>query len=342
MRAPVITAWDAISPLGHGAQAHLAGLAGPGEPIRPAVEGFDVRQVLGRAGTRAMDRVAGLTVATTARLLEGAGLDRQRRGDYRDEDLGLVLGASDGVRSVTEFLRDTWTRATPYDVDPAGIPRTLMNFAAGQCAIWHRLKGLNTTVSAAHTTALLTLNYARRMQLHGHARAIVWGAVEECSPERERVERAAGSGNGLPPGEGCVMFLLEDAATAAGCGRTPLAEVLAVGSGVWHEEDAVAPALAGCLRRTAAEAGLAADGIVLAAPSAGRWGGPERAALKEVFGEVAVHTRTVDAIGDTRAASAAFQLAEALTALAGRPGATAVVTSTDGEGRFACALLRAC
>ena len=71
---PVITAWETYSPLGHGALAHAGGLraAGRSAQARSAVRDFDVREILGRAGTRSMDRAAGLAVTTTRRLLERA------------------------------------------------------------------------------------------------------------------------------------------------------------------------------------------------------------------------------------------------------------------------------
>src|ERR1700731_3572710 len=152
--APVITAWEAYSPLGHGGQAHAEGLRAVGRcaPAGPAVRDFDVRETLGRTGTRSMDRAAGLAVTTTRRLLERAGtankplaadtpLADTPLAGYAPANVGVVLGVSDGIKSVMDFLRDTWTREKPYDVDPSHVPRTLMNFAAGQCAIWHGFRG---------------------------------------------------------------------------------------------------------------------------------------------------------------------------------------------------------
>lgn len=203
--APVITAWETYSPLGHGAQAHAEGLravglaaGGSAAAPRSVVRDFDVRETLGRTGTRSMDRAAGLAVTTTRRLLERVGealpgeapLAGALLAGYGSADVGVVLGVSDPVKSVMDFLRDTWTRDKPYDVDPSHVPRTLMNFAAGQCAIWHGVRGPNATICGSHATALLTLNYARRLQRNGHARAVIWGAVEELSDDRAAVESA--------------------------------------------------------------------------------------------------------------------------------------------------------
>jgi 3-oxoacyl-[acyl-carrier-protein] synthase II len=347
--APVITAWEAYSPLGHGAQAHAEGLRAGGRRMaeRLAVPDFDVRETLGRTGTRSMDRAAGLAVTTTRRLLGQAGnADAQLAAEaqlagYAPADVGVVLGVSDGIKSVMDFIRDTWTRERPYDVDPAHVPRTLMNFAAGQCAIWHGVAGPNATICGSHATALLTLNYARRLQRNGHAQAVIWGAVEELSDDRAALESARTSADGgRPAGEGCAMFLLESA-QACPADRNALAGVLAVEFGVWADLGGIRDALADCLRRALKRAAVSRDEVFAVAPlaAAGPRGTAERAAAADVLGSVPVLSKTADVIGDTGAASAAFQIVELLVEGAGS-GHVGVVTTADGEGRVGCALLR--
>jgi 3-oxoacyl-[acyl-carrier-protein] synthase II len=346
--APVITAWEAYSPLGHGAQAHAEGLRAGGRRMaeRLAVPDFDVRETLGRTGTRSMDRAAGLAVTTTRGLLGPAGnaeaqlAAEARLAGYAPADVGVVLGVSDGIKSVMDFIRDTWTRERPYDVDPSHVPRTLMNFAAGQCAIWHGVRGPNATICGSHATALLTLNYARRLQRNGHAQAVIWGAVEELSDDRAALESARTSGGGRPPGEGCAMFLLESA-QACPAGRNALAGVLAVEFGVWADPGGIRDALADCLRRALKRAEVSRDEVFAVAPlaAAGPRGTAERAAAADVLGTVPVLSKTAGIIGDTGAASAAFQIVELLVEGAGS-GRVGVVTTADGEGRVGCALLR--
>ena len=341
--APVITAWEAYSPLGHGAGAHSAGLRAfeRSAQARTAVRDFDVREILGRAGTRSMDRAAGLAVATTRRLLELAGTVDAPLAGYAPEDVGVVLGVSDGIKSVMDFLRDTWTRDRPYDVDPSHVPRTLMNFAAGQCAIWHGVKGPNATICGSHATALLTLNYARRLQRNGYAKACIWGAVEELSVDRAAVESARpGADGSRPPGEGCAMFLLEPSGARTG-GRAALAEVLAVEFGIWTDREGIRDALAGCVRRALERAAVQRDEVLAVAPLSppGPRGYAERAGAADALGGPPVLTKTADAIGDTGAVSAAFQIVELLIERAGS-GGVGVVTTADREGRLGCAVLR--
>lgn len=345
MTETVITAWDAYSPLGHGAQAHLAGLraaAGHPAPPRPRIDGFEVREVLGRTGTRAMDRAAGLAVATTRRLLGRVGTPEAPFGDYLPDEIGLVLGVNDGIKSVSDFVRDSWTRDKPYDVDPSHIPRTLMNYAAGQCAIWHGIKGPNATICGSHATGLLALNYARRLQHNGHAKATVWGAVDEYSDDRAAVESARSGHDGCSCAEGCVMFLLESAGAVAE-GRSPLAAVIAVEFGVWFDPSGIRAALVRCLRRALERSGGDPSAVYAVSPSArgGPFGAAEHAAVAEVFADVPMLTATAEAVGNTGAVSTAFQIVELLT----HPGAAdriGVATTVDAEGRVGCALFRIC
>ncbi|MCM6773177.1 hypothetical protein NDR87_03990 [Nocardia sp. CDC159] len=340
----VITAWDTHSPLGRTAEDHARslrrGMAAAAGPRR--VVDFDIREALGKKGTRSMDRATGLAVATVGQLLERNGLGRQVRAADSDAEIGLVLGTSDSVQALVDFTRDTWTRAKPYDVEPAKIPVNLMNFHAGQCAIWHRLKGPNSTICGSHVGTLLALNYARRLRSNGHAHTVICGAVEECSSARATYEAArAGDEPRREAGEGCVVFLLESA-DIVGAGRAPLAELLAIEFGV-YAPDALRTALSDCLRRALLRAGVEARDVRMVAPSpnVGERGDNELDAIADVFGDVALASAGVDALGDTRAVSAGFQLVELLVD-AGEPGRIAAVTSTDDEGRVGCALIRTC
>ncbi|NUT46230.1 MAG: 3-oxoacyl-ACP synthase, partial [Saccharothrix sp.] len=68
-------------------------------------------------------------------------------------------------------------------------------------------------------------------------------------------------------------------------------------------------------------------------------GDGEKLAVEEVFGQVPLVPGTRDAVGDTEAVSAAFQIVDLLS----DPDVTdgvAAVTTTDAEGRVGCALLR--
>ncbi|HZN73613.1 MAG TPA: beta-ketoacyl synthase N-terminal-like domain-containing protein [Micromonosporaceae bacterium] len=355
----VITAWSAVSPFGLGPTAFEDGIrGGAGRAAGTVPDGWQVPEqnayrvpdealghVLSRKGTRSMDRVTALAVATVGRLLD----DRERHGAVATgESLGLVLGTTTGsAQSMMDFTRDSFLGAKPFFVDPARFPNTVMNCAAGQCAIWHRIKGPNATVAGGRIAGLHALNYARRLLRAGRAGAVLCGAVEELSRARCWLEwhsRDTGE-SGAVPGEGCAVLLVEPADAPPVAGRRPLADVLSVEFGTFTGDGATT-ALAACIGRAADRASTHPDTIWAVAPcgAPGAAGAHERAALDVVLGgRETVQVRPAELIGDTRAAAAAFQITAVLAVAADRPGVAgrlALVTAVDTEGVVGCALLR--
>ncbi|MEU1779106.1 beta-ketoacyl synthase N-terminal-like domain-containing protein [Streptomyces abikoensis] len=362
--SPVISAWSAISPWGLDSADFARGVRSkgrtavrldPGEwkvPYDEAclVPGFDIRSVLGKKGTRSMDRVSGLAVAAVGRLL--ADSDGGRLPGV-GEDTGLVLGTSTGsAQSMMDFTRDSMVGDRPYLVDPARFPNTVMNCAAGQSAIWHRLKGPNTTIAGGRATGLLALQYALRLQKAGRAETLLCGAVEEFSTARAWLEwhsRRNGEQVKDPDavlGEGAAVWLVERAGAARAGGRRGMAEPLGLEFGFARDEKEIRPVLADCLRRLLKRAGTEPAGIWALAGSqaGGAEGAQERAAIADVLGDHRpISVPCAASIGDTFAASAAFQIAAVLAlAESGDAGGerTVLVTSAEANGVVGAALLR--
>ncbi|WP_326609091.1 3-oxoacyl-ACP synthase [Streptomyces scopuliridis] len=355
--APVITAWSAVSPFGMGRSAFADGLHEgsetavlidrdqwhvPDERAR-LVPDFSPRAALGRKGTRSMDRVTGLAVSAVGALLADAERNREVATGERG---AIVLGTTTGsVQSMMDFTRDSLTGEQPYFVDPAQMPNTVMNCAAGQCAIWHRIKGPNATIAGGRLAGLLALNYARRLLGAGRAKAVLCGSAEEYSDERAWLEWHARGAEEAPAllGEGAGMLLLEPADGVDA--HHVLAEVLAVESGVFGE-GGPATVLGSCLRRAMDRAGVDPSQVWAAAPcgAAGSLGEQERAVLTEMFGpSVLEEPRNTALFGDASAASASLQIASVLAVAERRPdvvGRVAVVTAVERDGGAGCALLR--
>lgn len=361
MSTAVITAWSAVSPYGTGREPLAAGLraragapasAGPEEwtadPDATArvVPGFEVREALGKAGTRGMDRLTGLTAVTVRELLSGtapAGADGTSGRDGSpgpDGDLGtgLVLGiASGSVQGFMEFTKASLEGSSPIDVPPSKTPNMAMNRAASASAIRHRLKGPNTTVAAGRLSGLVALDQARRLLADGRAQRVLTGSAEEYSAARAHLTHAA-HGTGVVLGEGCVMVLLEPGDAAAG---EPLAEVLAVHHRVAPDGD-FAGALTAAVHAALAEAGVAAGAVWAAVPghAPGTAGEQELRVHEELFpAEVRSRAASVALLGETAAATGAYQLA-ALLSEPGEPGRVALATTTDPDGPVGCAVLR--
>ncbi|MER5747387.1 beta-ketoacyl synthase N-terminal-like domain-containing protein [Streptomyces sp. NPDC002225] len=350
----VVSGWAVSSPYGLGRDAFTTGLREQRRAVHPLdtttwpvpydeaglIPGFDIRAVLGRKGTRSMDRVTAIAATTVGMLLDeyGTGLADT------PESTGLVLGTSGSVQSIMDFTRDALTGKAPYLVDPARFPNTVMNCPTGHSAIRHTLKGPNVTVSGGAATGLLALNYASRLLRGGHATALLAGAAEEFSLQRARLEHVADHGGTAPEplGEGAALFLLESGAAARDGGRTALATVLGCRFRAFRDTPRASAVLRHCVEEVLAAAGATPDDLALIAPGTppGVFGKEETAALD---GLTAPRTAIRPLVGDATAAGAAFQLAAVLAAADARPALAnrlALVTAVDRDGTVGAALLR--
>ncbi|WP_330330480.1 3-oxoacyl-ACP synthase [Streptomyces sp. NBC_00536] len=353
----VITGWSAVSPYGIGAEALAEGLrtsrstVAPVDTARWKVPGsrahlvpFETREVLGKKGTRSMDRVTGLAVAAVGSLLERPGAVREAETGER---AALVLATTTGsAASMMDFTRSSLVGDRPYDVDPAVMPNAVMNCAAGQCAIWYGIKGPNTTLAGGRAASLLSLNYATRLLGSGRADSVLLAAAEEYSAARYWLERHSRGAEapGVALGEGAAVLLVQPADGVAP-EHPVLAEILAVRTRVATGAQ-VRPALEACVRSALEAAGVRPREVWAAGAgdAPGRLGHLEREVLTEVCGPEALdRVPAVSRIGDVSAASGAFQIAMLLAtaeADAESAGQVAVVTSADRDGSLACAVLR--
>jgi len=222
-RRITITGWQSISAMGVGADA----LRHHGQPIpqMPAPEGdypadvryraanLDLASLIGEKGIRNIDRITGLALGT-AQLLRG---DLGPYSGDQAERIGFVIGTSTGsIRSSSDFTRDSLVQDRPFRVNPARFPNTVMNCAAGQCAIRFKARGVNATIAGGRLSGLLALHYASQILRRGYADCLLTGAVEEMSPQMAWAHRALmhqGKRNDVALGEGCGMFVLEPRVT---------------------------------------------------------------------------------------------------------------------------------
>ncbi len=351
----VITAWSVVSPFGIGRRAFVDGLTSgrtTDTDVRGSlwdtpddraclVPGFDPRDLLGKKGTKAMDRGTGMAVVSVGELIADLG---EENGVADRDDTGLVFGTSFGSpQSMMDFTRASLTGAEPFYVDPALMPYGVMNATAGQCAIWHQLRGPNTTLAGGRGVALLGLRYARRLLTNGRAGRVLVGAAEDYSHARSWLWKQAFPDSPTLLGEGAAMLLVEPADSVGGR-RRALAEVLAVESRNAFDDDYVT-ALVDCARSALKSAGVEATDVDVTAFSdaPGRLGEAERTATARVFGrDVPMLPALRALIGETASVSAAFQLGSVLAhgARPGSAGQLAMVTSVDPDGMVACALVR--
>ncbi|MFJ9041556.1 beta-ketoacyl synthase N-terminal-like domain-containing protein [Streptomyces sp. NPDC102406] len=354
----VISAWSAISPYGVGNAPLSEGLAEGRDtvadldrdtyevPFRQAalVPDFSAATYVGKKGTRTMDRVTALAVTAVGGLVGAIAEELAAR----PEQTALVLGTGSGsVQSIMDFTKDSLSGERPYHVEPARFPNTVMNRAAGQSAIWHHIKGPNTTVAGGSLTGLLALSYALRLHRGGHCARVLCGAAEEFSTQRAWLEwhGRAEEERESPLGEGAAVFLVETAEDAAAAGRTALARVGAARFRAYQEPDGAREALTACVRTALDAAGVTPDSVRFVAPlgGGGKLAAEEEQAVTDALPGAHPHwTRLREHVGDTSAAATSLQLA-AILATAGeqglRPGEAALVTGMERDGQVGCAVL---
>lgn len=311
---------------------------------------FDAPTFLGPKGTRNMDRTSALAVAAAGLALQDSCLNIEGRHSR----VGVVLGTSTGsIRSAWEFTQQTLVQARPYLVNPGVFPSTILNCAASQCAIWHKLKGPNATVAGGALSGLLALRYATICLRQGYADALLVGAVEEfCEPSAWGLfhTRSAESMRIQPPGEGCAFFVLERFTPQEG-GRPVLAEVLDTEVGVSPQADTGAAkrdGLTACIHKAMHRAGVTPPEI-LAISKRGSSDCDLRRAEDEglnavLDGETPPQQFAIaDLIGECFSASSAFQIAALLAAFRhaeDRNRRCGLVTSLTASGTAACSVIR--
>ncbi|MEU6480130.1 beta-ketoacyl synthase N-terminal-like domain-containing protein [Streptomyces sp. NPDC047017] len=359
---PVITAWSAVSPFGVGHEPFEQGLSAGrttarrpdtdvwgvvAEPLAHLVPDFEVREVLGKAGTRGLDRATGLAITAVRELV-------RHTPDIVDDSgltTAIVLGTTAGsTQGYADLTRASFEGRHPQDVPPVAIPNMAMNRATSASAIFHGLRGPNSTLAAGRVSGLMALEHGRRLLAQHRADRVVVGATEEYSQARSWLEhhrRHPGDADAAL-GEGCAVLLLERP-DGIGAERTVLAEVLAVTSCIDVDGDPVA-ALRSCLSAAFDAAAVAAGDVWAAMPSScdGTPTPGETLLLEEMFGTEAVSRPAIGSlIGDTSAAASVFQIVALLSTAqhaASDPGhdgdRLALVSAGDPDGAVACALLR--
>src|SRR5713101_4028550 len=234
----------------------LFSTTGLGCPLGGEIKDFDATKFLGQRNLRPLDRTSRLVASAAQLALEDSGWTTEMRSG---EEVGMVLGTMFcSVHTISEFDR----RAV----------------AAGQTAIVHNLRGVNTTISTGLTSGLEAISYAADLIRSGRARAVLAGGVDELCFESFygfdragllcRSDRRAGDfplpfdarRNGSALGEGAALLMLEDAAHARERGARVLGEIKGHGSSYdcWrgHDDKASIEAIASAIRQALSDAFL--------------------------------------------------------------------------------------
>ena len=335
---------------GRSAVRPLEALAGQG--LAPdwgaELDGFSPERYLGGANLRPLDRTGRLAAAVARLAIADAGWSEEL---LAAEEAGLVLGTMFGsVRTIAEFDRRALTAGPAY-VKPFDFANSVINAAAGQAAIHHRLTGANITVAGGTTAGLQALAHGADLIRTGRTRAVLAGGAEEMcfesflgfaragwlapSPGESANGHPAGGGEAVPfharrrgfrLGEGAALLALEEERAARSRGARVLARIAGSGSGFDPSRGAdpasAAAAVARSVAAALAEAGVRPDEVDCLSASASGSPGIDRAeaaGVAAVFGASAsglAVTAVKGQLGETLGASGALQAAVLLAALA--------------------------
>jgi 3-oxoacyl-[acyl-carrier-protein] synthase II len=314
----------------------------PPRPVR-IVPDLPVAELLGRKGTRHLDR-------TTKLALVACRLTLDAHPGQTGERSGVVLGTSTGsIRSSSEFSLETLRQERPYLVNPSLFPNTVMNCAAGQIAIRHKLHGVNATIAGGHLSGVQALRYARNALRQGHADRILVGGVEEFCAQSAWGWHLSGSlGTDVPVGEGAAMLMVEQDADASAAGHPVLARVLACETG-YGTPGRLADALASVVSTALERCDRRPEQVGAVSYGATGLTGLQRIeerGVRAALGDRVPGRRVAvkEPVGECFSATGILQIAGLIGAwrhTAALAGELALVTAVARDGNVGCAVLEA-
>ncbi len=208
------------------------------------IPSFSPETYLGKVNFRPLDRTSQLTISAAGLALDDSGWMEELRNAH---EVGLVVGTMFcSAHTISEFDRRGVTLGQRF-ASPMDFANTVINAAAGQTAIWHRLRGINSTVAGGITAGLQAINYASDLIRGSQANTLLVGGVEELCYETflgfDRTGLLCGtdSENGTFPipfdkrrkgfalSEGASLLMLEEEGSARDRGAKILAEIKGYG-----------------------------------------------------------------------------------------------------------------
>lgn len=322
-RRVVVTGLGTVNPLAHTVPAYWDGLLAGRSGVGPItlfdtaafkvhfggqVRDFHPEPTLDVRAARRLDRFAQFAMVAAAEAVADCGLDLAKIDPFR---AGCIIGSGIGGLAEFEDGHTTYRDRGPSRISPLVIPKMIANAASGNISIKYGLRGPNTTVSTACSSAAHAMGDAMRQIAYGFCDVVISGGAEaaitpmglggfvacralsERNDDPERASRPFDKNrDGFVLGEGAGILVLEEYEHAKARGANIYCEVLACGNtaDAYHitapHEDGIGAAEA--MRAAMREAGwnptdvqyLNAHGT-----STGLGDAAETRAVKQVFGD---------------------------------------------------------
>jgi 3-oxoacyl-[acyl-carrier-protein] synthase II len=267
---------------------------------------FDAKDFMEPSFYRRLSRQSRLAVAASIEAIRDSGL---KITDENCQRIGVVFGTAFGSTEQTDGFFVSLLDHGPQAAEPILFPDTVPNAPASHVAMYHGLKGPNSTFCQNHLSGECALAYGIALLEQDRADVVLVGGVDELSnilfhslasvralkPIRQREALQPSqfpSGRGFIVGEGATCLVLERADFAKGLDKRSYGTVLSMTltSGVvaqaHYEEDgrSMAQAMGKALKKARIEI-EEVDLVCLAANGVGELENAELEALKEIFGQ---------------------------------------------------------
>jgi 3-oxoacyl-[acyl-carrier-protein] synthase II len=189
-RRVVITGLGTVNPLALNVPDYWRGLLAGHSGIAPIthfdasafkvrfggeVKNFTPEPVIETRAARRLDRFAQFAVFASHEAITDSGLDLAKENPFR---CGCILGSGIGGIAELEDAHTILTQKGPSRLNPFMIPKMIANAASGNISIRFGLRGPNTTVSTACSSAAHAIGDSFAAIRLGHADVMVTGGSE--------------------------------------------------------------------------------------------------------------------------------------------------------------------
>jgi 3-oxoacyl-[acyl-carrier-protein] synthase II len=301
---------------------------------------FSAKAYLGPKNLRSLDRASQMVASAVKLALDSSGWSSEM---LVAEEVGLVVGTMFcGLHTISEFDRGALVDGPSY-VSPMNFANTVFNAAAGQAAIRHNLRGVNSTVAAGSASGLQAIAYAAELIRHGRARAVLAGGgdamcfeailgfdraglLDESDHEGHQFAAPFSEGRaGFALGEGAAIVMLEEGDGATARGAHVRAQIRGHSSAYDYsrgtdKENAIS-AIARVIRMALADANMTATDVGCLSASANGdvfWDRSEAYGVAASLGETAKRlpmTAIKSMLGETLGAGGALQVIDMVETL---------------------------
>ena len=190
VRRVVVTGLGTVNPIAHSVPEYWQGLLAGKSGIAPItlfdvsafkvrfggeVKNFKPETVIDSRSLARLDRFAQFAMFAAYEAVKDSGIDFAKYDAFK---CGCIIGSGIGGLHEFEDGHETYRTKGPGRIRPLVIPKMIANAASGNISIKYGLRGPNTTVSTACSSAAHAMGDAMRTIQYGFADVIVSGGTE--------------------------------------------------------------------------------------------------------------------------------------------------------------------